>query len=303
MRYIFFLLILFTSCYREIREESLLNNYSLYCIKNNLWEEARFYLERARTLSACNAKIENNLGVVYEYFGRKEDAISSYKRAIELEKERVYYENLTSISSIKIPEEIKNSTKSFKIKIGKNLPPSIDSSKIDRLGLSIYADDKNIIPYILQALKEQITEEAKFYIVYSKNLPYPKSKEEIKNSSLKLLCDNILLVNVSFYSVSDVRDFDVSTKFIKNENRYEFQRTYWTNRIARISFSLSLFDREGLLLFKKDFKEEVVKRYNRENPAVYDYSIFFSFLKKATSSFLSLMKPKEYIMERWLVKD
>lgn len=303
MRHIFFLLILFTSCYREIREESLLNNYSLYCIKNNLWEEARFYLERARTLSACNAKIENNLGVVYEYFEMKEDAILCYKRAIELEKEEVYYKNLSSILSIKPPKGLKNSVKSFKIEIKKSLPPFYDSSKIDRLGVSISSDDKNIIPYIGQALKEHILPSGKFYIVHSNNLPYPKTQEEIKNALLKLLCDNILLLDVSSYNVSDLKDFDVSTKFIKDENRYEFQKRYWTNRIARISFSLSLFDREGILLFKKDFKEEVVKRYNTENPGLYDYSIFFSFLKEATSSFLSLMKPKEYIIERWLVRD
>lgn len=300
MRLILLLPLLFTSC-REIREESLLNNYAIYCIKNNLWSEARFYLERANSISE-SAKTANNLGVVYEYFGRKEDAILAYKRAIELDKEEVYYKNLASIYPLKIPKGLKNEKKTLKVKIERNRGPEIDLSKIDRLGLLIYADDKNIVPYILAALKEQIIQEETFYIVYQ-NIPYPRTKGEIKDALLKLLCDNLLLVNVSDYSIFDVKDFDVSERFIKDENRYEFLRTYWTHRTAKISFSLSLFNREGEILFKKDFTSSCKKRYETENPPLYDYSLFVSLLKEGISVFLSSMKPKVDITERWLVKD
>jgi|GEM_PF-3213966 len=292
----------FISCDREIREEVLLNNYAIYCIKNNLWDEARFYLERARELSPEKASINNNLGVVYEYLGRKEDAILSYKKAIGLEKEEIYYKNLSSCTSIPLPKGLKNNISGELIRIEKSIPSAIDISKIDRLGLLIYAEDKDIIPYILSSVKEQILEEAPFYIVYQEGTS-SETPSEIKNINLKLLSDLLLIVKVLSYNCLDTKDFDVSTKFIKDENRYEFLRTYYTDRRASLSFSLSLFSQDGDLLFKKDFKGDGKKRYDKENPPIYDYSLILSLTKGGISHFLSLMKPRNYVIERWLVKD
>ncbi|MEW6103077.1 MAG: tetratricopeptide repeat protein [bacterium] len=300
--YIYFILsIILASCHQRITEEGSLNNYAIYCIKNNLWNEARFYLEKAKTLYPNSAKINNNLGIVYEYLGRKDEAILSYKKAISLDKEEVYFKNLAALSPCSIPKGLKNSSLVEKIRIEKDLPPSIDFSKTERIGLCISSEDKNLIPLILSAIKEQIIKEANFYIVYNES--YPKTQEEIKNVSLKLLVDNILIIDILGYNVSDLKDFDVSTKFIKDENRYEFLRTYYTDRKATLSSSLSLFDSNGFLLFKKDFNCEEKKRYEKENPSIYDYSLILSFTKPLVSSFLSLITQKNYTIERWLVRD
>lgn len=261
-----------------------------------------FYLEKAKEASPNSSKIENNLGVVYEYLGRKEDAILSYKRALELDREEVYYKNLTCICSLKMPNGLKNEAKTLKVRIETQEEADIDSSKIDRLGILIYSEDKNIIPYIFEALKEQLILDTNFYIE-KKDIAYPKTQEEIKDAILKLLCDSILLVDVSDYSISDLKDFDVSEKFIKDENRYEFLRTYWTHRTAKISFSLSLFNREGVMFFKKHFISSCKKRYETEHPPLYDYSLYVSLLKEGIDTLLSSMKPKLSVTERWLVKD
>ncbi|MEW6481597.1 MAG: tetratricopeptide repeat protein [bacterium] len=291
----------FISCHQQIAEDGSLNNYAIYCIKNNLWDSAMFYLERAKTLYPNSAKINNNLGVVYEYFGRKDEAISFYKKAIEIDKEEAYYKNLAGASSSKIPKGLKNNPLAEKIRIEKNLLASIDLSKTERIGLCISCKDKNLIPLILSAIKEQIIKETNFYIVHHE--AYPKTTDEIKNISLKLLVDNLLLIDVSEYNVSDLADFDVSTKFIKEENRYEFLRSYYTDRKASLSSSLSLFDSNGSLLFKKDFNIEEKKRYREENPYIYDYSLIFVLTKPLVSSFLSLITQKNYILERWLIRD
>ncbi len=266
-----------TSCYKEIREESLLNNYAIYCIKNNLWDEARFYLEKAKSISPNSSKINNNLSVVYEYLGEKNDTTLSYKKEISLDKAE-------------------------KIRIEKIIPPEIDTSKIDRVGLVIQSKDKNISPLLLSGIKEQLIGEVPFYIVYEEKM-CPENPPEIRNLNLKLLSDNLLLINVFEYNVSDLKNFDVTTKFQKDENRYEFLRSYYTDRKASLLFSLSLFDNQGALIFKKDFNVEEKKRYNKENPSIYDYPLFLSFLKPATNYLLSLMKPKEEVIERWLVRD
>lgn len=75
---------------------ALYNNYAVRAADQELWNEARFWLEKARELNPENASIHNNLGVIYEYFGLKEEARSSYERAKELGPEsKTIKENLS----------------------------------------------------------------------------------------------------------------------------------------------------------------------------------------------------------------
>ncbi|MGC8916990.1 MAG: tetratricopeptide repeat protein [Thermoanaerobaculum sp.] len=49
-----------------------------------LWQEAAFRFERARALAGETPELLNNLAVAYEALGRYEEALATYKRALEL---------------------------------------------------------------------------------------------------------------------------------------------------------------------------------------------------------------------------
>lgn len=49
-----------------------------------LWREAAFRFERSRELGGERADLLNNLAVAYEALGRYEEALATYKRALEL---------------------------------------------------------------------------------------------------------------------------------------------------------------------------------------------------------------------------
>lgn len=49
-----------------------------------LWQEAAFRFERARALEGEKPELLNNLAVAYEALGRYEEALATYKRALEL---------------------------------------------------------------------------------------------------------------------------------------------------------------------------------------------------------------------------
>jgi Flp pilus assembly protein TadD len=48
------------------------------------WQEALFRFEQARTLTPDDAAVLNNLAVAFEATGRYDEALTTYKRAIEL---------------------------------------------------------------------------------------------------------------------------------------------------------------------------------------------------------------------------
>jgi len=82
----------------------LYNNYAVMAAGQELWNEARFWLEKARDLNPENASVHNNLGVVYEYLGLKEEAGASYGRARELDpKSKTIQENLSLFESSSSP--------------------------------------------------------------------------------------------------------------------------------------------------------------------------------------------------------
>jgi Flp pilus assembly protein TadD len=49
-----------------------------------LWQEAAFRFARARDLGGESPQVLNNLAVAYEALGRYEEALATYKRALEL---------------------------------------------------------------------------------------------------------------------------------------------------------------------------------------------------------------------------
>lgn len=49
-----------------------------------LWQEAAFRFERARALGRETPELLNNLAVAYEALGRYEEALATYKKALEL---------------------------------------------------------------------------------------------------------------------------------------------------------------------------------------------------------------------------
>lgn len=48
------------------------------------WQEALFRFERARTLAPGNPEVLNNLAVALEAVGRYDDALTTYKKALEV---------------------------------------------------------------------------------------------------------------------------------------------------------------------------------------------------------------------------
>ena len=60
------------------------NEYAYWCIEHDMWDEARYHLERAVGEDSLAASLFNNLGVVYERLGQAEQAESAYARATAL---------------------------------------------------------------------------------------------------------------------------------------------------------------------------------------------------------------------------
>ena len=84
------------------REVGQVNEYALWCIQNEMWEEARLHLERAVARDSLAASLHNNLGVVYERLGQRERAESGYERARLLQPEKgAYQSNLARLQDRK----------------------------------------------------------------------------------------------------------------------------------------------------------------------------------------------------------
>lgn len=74
------------------------NDYARWCLDRSMWEEARIHLEQALVADSLAASLHNNLAIVYERMGRRDDARSHYQRAASLNPRRPLYEaNLTRL--------------------------------------------------------------------------------------------------------------------------------------------------------------------------------------------------------------
>lgn len=73
-----------------------INEYAMWCIENEMWNEARSHLERAITQDSLSASLHNNLGIVYECLGMVDKATDFYRRAQALNpSKKAYTANLS----------------------------------------------------------------------------------------------------------------------------------------------------------------------------------------------------------------
>ena len=94
---------------RQKENVERVNEYALWCIENGMWKEARFHLEKALAADSVSASLSNNLGVVYERLGEREEAELAYQRARALNPRReAYRANLRRLQGRKSREVLKD---------------------------------------------------------------------------------------------------------------------------------------------------------------------------------------------------
>ena len=85
---------------RDVRQ---VNEYSFWCVRNELWDEARLHLEKALEQDSLAASLHNNVGVVYENLGQRDKAEAAYERArLLLPEKRLYGANLMRLQRRKM---------------------------------------------------------------------------------------------------------------------------------------------------------------------------------------------------------
>ena len=83
---------------RQRRSAKQVNEYALWCIENDMWNEARSHMERALSQDSLSASLHNNLGIVYERLGQTDRASEFYQRALLLKPgEEAYQVNLQEL--------------------------------------------------------------------------------------------------------------------------------------------------------------------------------------------------------------
>ena len=81
---------------KQLQSIEQVNDYSLWCIQNAMWNEAQSHMERALTLDSLSASLHNNLGIIYERMGLVDKATEFYGRAQALDPgKKAYTANLT----------------------------------------------------------------------------------------------------------------------------------------------------------------------------------------------------------------
>ena len=79
---------------RNRRQQKIIkqvNEYALWCIENDMWTEARLHLEQGLKQDSLSASIHNNLGIVYERLGMREEAANAYVKAQALNQAKQAY--------------------------------------------------------------------------------------------------------------------------------------------------------------------------------------------------------------------
>jgi tetratricopeptide (TPR) repeat protein len=67
------------------------NEYVLWCIKQGMWSEAQHHLEQSLQKDSLAASVHNNLGIIYERLGERENAAAAYARASALDDDNEVY--------------------------------------------------------------------------------------------------------------------------------------------------------------------------------------------------------------------
>ena len=68
------------------------NEYAFWCLDRDMWDEARIHLENAVQIDSLAASLHNNLGIVYERLGQRDEARARYRTAADLNPGRPLYE-------------------------------------------------------------------------------------------------------------------------------------------------------------------------------------------------------------------
>ncbi|MBU1599668.1 tetratricopeptide repeat protein [bacterium] len=297
-----FFLLLTAGCFHCVvkNDSSLLNNYAISCIQKGLWTEASFYLERANFPES--AAVCNNLGVVYEQTGRKQEAEVLYKKAIELDGQSIYYKNLSGCLEKSIQSSIAKKGVSAekirpeKIRIESPSPPKIDISRIDRCCLVVSGGEKQPI----FSIAKQALIDATFYIVR-----YEGSRRDNPSEILSCsLADALLLIEVKNWNIFDIKGYELKESYNKKTGFTTWEREPYIEREARAEFLLSFFERgREEAIWKEKFSEREKKRYRGENAPDQDIELSSALLKTPLTSFLSATKPETIVIERWLARE
>jgi tetratricopeptide (TPR) repeat protein len=83
---------------KQRRTIQQVNEYALWCIENEMWNEARTHMERAIVEDSLSASLHNNLAIVYEHLGKADRASAYYQRALDLNPaQEAYRSNLDNL--------------------------------------------------------------------------------------------------------------------------------------------------------------------------------------------------------------
>ncbi|MEE3233314.1 MAG: hypothetical protein VX294_04045 [Candidatus Latescibacterota bacterium] len=70
-----------------------INSYSLWCIDNNMWKEARSHIQRGLEIDSLSASLHNNMAIIYEQTGKIDSAQWHYERALSLKPDETSYKS------------------------------------------------------------------------------------------------------------------------------------------------------------------------------------------------------------------
>ena len=291
-----FLLLLTAGCFQPAikNDPSLLNEYAISCIQRGLWTEAEFYLERAN--SSESPVVCNNLGVVYEQAGKRQEAEAFYKKAIELDGQSIYYKNLSLLLDKPIqPQSVKKGISAEKIKIENLSPPKVDIRRIDRCCLEIYGEQKQPI----FSIAKQALIDATFYII-----EYEGQGENPSEILADSLADALFLIEVKDWHIFDIKGYELKESYDKKTGFTTWDREPYVEREVRAEFLLSFFERGRQdAIWKEKFSVKTKKRYKGENLPDQDIELTSALLKTPITSFLSATKEETIVLERWLAKE
>ncbi|MFH1564135.1 MAG: tetratricopeptide repeat protein [Nitrospirota bacterium] len=286
---IWIFLLLLTGCgtvSSTLKQDCILqNNIGADYIKSSLWHDAKLHLLKALELAPQKASIYNNLGIVYEYFNKNEEATQAYQKAIELDFQTpVYQKNLKSFekeyigtittfkqdsgfkvqgSGLKIQDSKKTSSKisTSKITIKRMSEPKIKIDKINRVAVFTFPkdqQDKNTLEMskmMLELFKINMGEESPFYILEDYEIKELLEDESITQKDLekssKLVTLNKILSTEGLFIIKINKFNDNRHKDFELKNYYSTEKKefvyYQQPYIKRnVQISVSISLFEGL---------------------------------------------------------
>lgn len=119
---------------KQRRSIQQVNEYALWCIENEMWNEARTHMERALEEDSLSASLHNNLAIVYEHLGKADIASEYYRRALDLHPaEEAYRSNLNDLRNRQ--QALADTSGDFDLfrmpeRDGRRRPADIDKNKI-----------------------------------------------------------------------------------------------------------------------------------------------------------------------------